>query len=245
MGNKQGSSARGERHAPAHPAEYAKCLSSIDPLPFFPNLARRLRGPTNAVVLTYLEILHPTPQDPNGDYLNVPVGLDCDSAAEDLQISRRTLHIAFHCLASWFKEESERVRAERAGRAFINPAHSVNGQIKFYSIVGPSGWNPGQSVSIKRNHQALQAAFSALHPLCFPVIETVPTQQDQSRILPLSRICASRRSLCDVLREVMPNWGDRRVERWDRWRRLEGREPTNLRRMRQATSSLDVVTPRE
>src|ERR1035437_3795756 len=75
--------------------------STIDPLPFLPNLARTLHGPTLSLVLTYLEIHHPAPESESGPYSSLssaPIMLDCDQACADLGISNRTLHIALNCL---------------------------------------------------------------------------------------------------------------------------------------------------
>lgn len=232
MANKRIKTPLGERPNPVHPSEYVKPLSSIDPLPFFPNLARQLRGPTNAIVLTYLEMLHPAPQDSNGEPTNDPVTIDCDQACEDLQISRRTLHIAFHCLCNWFSTEDARGRAERAGRAFINSDHDRYGSVKAYSVVGPKGWHPRQTVFIKRNLPRLYSIFrdAELSQLCLLSIEsTLTSESPNSPILTASRLI---RSLPSLLAGLMPDWGDRRAERWDRWRRENGKKSNNPGRMR-------------
>jgi hypothetical protein len=245
MANKRHKSPIGERPQVFRPSEYIDEESTIDPLPLFPGIVRQLRGPTNAMVLTYLEMVHPAPQDSNGAYLTLPVTIDCDCAARDLQISRRTLHIALHCLATWFLTEERRGRAERAGRAFINESHSQQGTIKPYSIVGPSVIRlPHIVLKIKRNWPRINAIFhtAGLDDLQY---QRFSSDLSANPLTTEMAIYAPSLSLPAILQRVMPNWGDRRVERWDRWRRLEGREPTNLRRMRQATSSLDVVTPRE
>jgi hypothetical protein len=248
MATRPSSSPKGERPEPSHPAEYVRHLSAIDPLPFFPNLARALRGPTNALVLTYLEMLHPAPQDLNGRIVGPSVALDCDQICEDLQISRRTLHIALSCLGTWWRTEEARGRAERVGRAFLNLQHSLHGSVKFYSIVGPQGWRPGSIVIIKRNAAHLQSLLQRVFLLDWPQAVIDPTQTHESHsssIMSAGPSLSSLLSLPEILRVVLPDWGDRRAERWDRWRREHGRKPTNVSRMRMARSASDVGTPSE
>jgi hypothetical protein len=212
--------------------------STIDPLPYFPNIVRQVRGPTNAMVLTYLEMIHPCPQDANGAILDRPVTVDCDQACQDIQISRRTLHVALRCLGAWFLTEDQRQRAERVARAFINENHSLHGTVKFYSIVGPKEFfAAGIRLSIKRNQPHLQTLFRRAGLICLstPIVSEpsvgLHDWQDAS-------ICASSRSLPSLLAEVMPAWGDRRAERWDRWRRANGKKSANPGRMRDAKKSV-------
>ena len=245
MANKRHKPPIGERPQVYRPTEYIDEASAIDPLPMFPGIIRQLRGPTNAMVLTYLEMVHPSPQDAKGAHLNLPVTIDCDYAARDLQISRRTLHIALHCLATWFLTEERRGRAERVGRAFINESHSQQGTIKPYSVVGPSVIRlPHILLHIKRNWPRINAILhtAGLNDLQY---EQFPSDLSANPLTAKIAIGAPSSSLSDVLQRVMPAWGDRRAERWDRWRRAEGRKPTNLKRMRKATSSLDVGTSGE
>ena len=59
--------------------------STIEPLPYFPNLKSQLRGVTASLVLTYLEIHHPAPRDSNGTILAGPgnprLGRRCSRSA--------------------------------------------------------------------------------------------------------------------------------------------------------------------
>jgi hypothetical protein len=246
MANKRYKAPVGEDFKPLRQAEYVIGTSSIDPLPYFPGLARALRGPTNAMVLTYLEMLHPAPQDANGDPTNEPVTIDCDQACEDIQVSRRTLHVALRCLSTWFLTEHMRSRAERAGRAFINEFHSLYPNIKAYSVVGPKvSSQPHVRLSLKRNVPRLNALFqiAGVAFLQSPSALTLSINIPAPVIIGVSAYRSPVLSLPSLLQSIMPDWGDRRRERWDRWRRENGRKPTNLSRMRDGkigVGSLDL-----
>src|ERR1700721_572085 len=210
---------------------YKQEVSTIDPPPPFPNLVRQVRGPTNAMVLTYIEMIYPCPQDANGAVLDRAVTIDCDQACRDIQVSRRTLHVALRCLGAWYLTEGDLGRAERAGRAFINADHSLHGPVKIYSIVGSKCFSQPHSIlSVKRNWPRLNAIFAStkLAFLQYPFVSTpfganhVPMNDDTGAT---SR-CAS------ILARVMPDWGDRRAERWDRWGGGSGKKTRNPGRMR-------------
>ena len=210
-------------------------MPDLDPLPYFPAFAKQLRGPTNAMVLTYLEMCHPAPQDPNGAILDRPVTIDCDAACERLQISRRTLHVALRCLGAWFLTEDARGRAERVARAFINADHSRYGMVKFYSVVGSRHFfDPGRQLSIKRNFPHFNALFqrSGLAPQLSDVYSAVSCDSPNPPFNEIGASSCSARSLPELLRKAMPAWGDRRAERWERWRRETGKKSSNPGRMR-------------
>ena len=218
-------------------AGYAQELSTIDPLPYFPNIVRQVRGPTNAMVLTYLEMIHPAPQDENEAILDRAVTIDCDQACQDIQVSRRTLHVALRCLGAWYLTEDLRGRAERAGRVFINTDHSLNGVIKCYSVVGSKDFLAAHNrIAIKRNLPHLNALFdrAGMPYLQCPVVSTLSAT---SRNVAKSGICATGRC-ASALAQMMPRWGDRRADRWDRWRRENGKKSRNPGRMRDAKKSV-------
>lgn len=219
-------------------------MPAIEPLPYCPSLAKTLHGPTLALVLTYLEIHHPAQQEPksgNSALKDAPLIIDCDIVCDALGVSRRTLHIAFSCLGCWWSTEDDRGRAARAGREFLNPKHSLgpsgHDPVKIYSFTGSRAYAFPRKLAMRRNYSKLVSLFSAsrLIPLDFPCLAD-------------ERVCASLstvRVLPEILERALVTWGDRRADRWDRWRRLEGRKPTNVKRMRQARSSLDVGNPSE
>jgi len=142
---------------PKYPCDYPARPSGLPPVPYHPNLKRELRSVTAAMVLTYLEIYYPAPQDASGAVLRAPVTLHLDRVSEDLQISRRTLFTALCVLAARWGSEEARGRAARAGREFLNPAHTRNGHWKFYSVTGAIGYVPSTIVQLRRNFPVLSA----------------------------------------------------------------------------------------
>ena len=208
-------------------------MDAIEPLPYYSSLAKVLHGPTLALVLTYLEFHHPAQQDsPDGrpGSRNDPIIIDCDTACQALGISRRTLHIAFNCLGCWWSTEEARGRAARVGREFLNPAHSLppkgHDPVKIYSVTGTKAWQTHRSIAIRRNFQKLAS-----------VLVQAGIISSNNHLAPNVDVCAighSVSNLPQILRSVLPDWGDRRAERWERWRRETGRKSSNPGRMRGA-----------
>ena len=212
-------------------------MPSTDPIPYHAQLAKTLHGPTLALVLTYLEIHHPIPQDPTDGpqtLRNAPVTIDCDLVCADLGISRRTLHIALNCLGCWWKTEVDRVRGARAGREFLNPDHAGppkgHDPVKIYSVTGSRAYAFPRTLTIRRNPSKLASTLqsSGISRLDCPC-------------LPFEAIGATGQSVCtspEMLQSVLPNWGDRRADRWERWRRENGKKSQNPGRMRGAKKSV-------
>ena len=225
-----------EVHIAHHVGDFT---STIDPLPYFPDLAKTLHGPTLALVLTYLEFHHPTPAGAaglNSSLSSAPITLDCDQACADLGISRRTLHIALSCLGCWWSTEEARSRAARAGREFLNLAHSLppkgHDPVKIYSVTGSKAWQTHRSLAVRRNYSKLASILAQAR--------IIP---DQSHLVANGDTCAPSSTvsyLPHILAKLMPNWGDRRAERWDRWRRENGKKSRNPGRMRKSVRSPDV-----
>src|ERR1039458_4713752 len=153
----------GECDTPMRPPKVPMLRSTIEPLPYFPNLKGQLRGVTASLMLTYLEIHHPAPRDSNGTILTAPVTLNLDAVAADLQVSNRTLCVTLCVLCAWWPTEEARGRAARAGREFINADHSRYGRIKFYSATGSKTWRPGTSIRIRRNFAHLTCCPADQH----------------------------------------------------------------------------------
>jgi len=65
--------------------------STIPPVPYHPNLKLALNSVTASILLTYLETHHPAPPAAPGRLSSLPVTIDLDQVAQDLQLSRRTL----------------------------------------------------------------------------------------------------------------------------------------------------------
>jgi hypothetical protein len=164
----------GEHNTPMRPSKAPMPRSTIEPLPYFPALCRVLSGVTISLVVSYLEIHHPSPEPDFQSFTghqNPPIFLDCDRAALDLGVSRRTLHVSLCCLCTWWPSESERQRAARAGREFLNPDHSRYGRLKFYSATGSKTWRPGTIIRLRRNfgHLAKLLQNAGIATLAVPV----------------------------------------------------------------------------
>ena len=213
-------------------------MSPIDPLPYFPTLAKVLHGPTISLVMTYLEIYHQSPQD-SVDRLpecspgasDAPFTIDCDTVSEHLGISRRTLHIALTCLGCWWKDEDARSRAARAGREFLNLQHSNTPRrgydtVKIYSVTGSKAYTTHRILALRRNLPKTQSVLvsAGLRP------QQDPFMQEDDVCAPSSSVL----SLPQILLKMLPDWSDRRAERWDRWRRENGKTTRAYSRMRGA-----------
>lgn len=215
-------------------------MASNDPIPYHARLAKTLHGPTLALVLTYLEIHHSTPQDsPDGrqTLANGPVIIDCDLVCADLGISRRTLHIALSCLGAWWKNEFERSRAARSGREFLNERHSLkptgHDPVKSYSVTGSKAYAFPRTLTIRRNPAKLAnlmqiASIEHFNVPCSAFPATGAT------VLSVS-------NLPHILQSVLPNWQDRRSDRWERWRRENGKKSRNPGRMRGAKDVREML----
>ena len=212
-------------------------MPDLAPIPYFAGLAKVLHGPTLALVLTYLEMFHPSSQDsldPQSSPSDGPVMIDCDIASAALGTSRRTLHIALSCLGCWWSTEAQRAQAARVGREFLNPNHSLkptgHDPVKIYSVTGTKAWQTHRFVTIRRNIPKLAS-----------VLVQAGIFTDQSHLVANVETCApssSVPSLPAILHKLMPDWGDRRAERWDRWRRETGKKSQNPGRMRGAKKSV-------
>lgn len=210
-------------------------MDANEPIPYYAGLAKVLHGPTLALTLTYLEWHHPAPQGspegiPGPD--NAPVIIDCDEVSAALGVSRRTLHIALSCLGRCWSAEEDRVRAARAGREFLNPAHSLkpsgHDPVKCYSFTGPRSYSRPQILAMRRNHGKLSSILSQAG-----IIADQPQIPANCGTSATVSTVPSLPSLPDILRSVLPDWGDRRAERWERWRRENGKKSRNPGRMRQ------------
>ena len=206
-------------------------MDAIDPLPYYAGLAKVLHGPTLALVLTYLEFEYPAPQEPSDGHpgaQNEPVMLDCDSACTALGVSRRTLHVALSCLGVLWSTEDGRSRAARVDREFLNPDHSRFDPVKLYSFTGSKAYTePERKLAMRRNIPKLDAVLTLAG-----ILPTLGSQTRDMQHVDISARCHSPRKLPVILHSVLPNWGDRRSERWDRWRRETGRKSQNPGRMR-------------
>jgi hypothetical protein len=241
MANQYGKPMEGERHTPKYPRDYPASPSGLQPLPFYPNLKRELRSVTGALVLTYLEIYHPPSQDTSGAVLCAPVTLHLDQVSEDLQISRRTLFTALCVLAARWGSEEARGRAARAGREFLNPAHSVNGRLKCYSVTGAIGYIPHTIVKLRRNFPLLstvlqKAGIISLTQQEFIGIDRFETFDAAAISAATVHILAQKESPSEILLRASVLAGDRRSTRYPRRRAAveAGLAPASSLKMRRS-----------
>ena len=197
--------------------------SAIEPLPYFPNLKGQLRGVTASLVLTYLEIHHPAPRDPNRAILTTPVTLNLDAVAADLQVSRRTLLVTLSVLCVWWPTEEGRCRAARASREFLNPDHIRYGPWKFYSATGSKTWRPGTIIQLRRNFAYLtwllrQAGIATLAVPATTIAFPVPAMAESGVSASTARAQQQKMSIAEkVLRSSVLS-GDQRETRHSRLR---------------------------
>ena len=227
MANQYGRPMEGERHTPKYPRDYPALPSGLQPLPYYPNLKRELRSVTGALVLTYLEIYHPPSQDASGAHLCAPVTLHLDQISEDLQISRRTLFTALCVLAARWGSEEACARAARAGREFLNPAHTINGQVKCYSVTGAIGYIPHTTVQLRRNFPLIsfmlqKAGITSLVHQEFIGIDHFKTLDAAAISAPTAHILAQKESPSKILLRTSVLAGDRRNIRYPRLRAAVG-----------------------
>ena len=198
----------GERYKAKYQRDYPALPSGLLPLPFYPNLKRELRSVTAVLVLTYLEAYYPTPQDASGALLRAPVTLHLDQISEDLQISRRTLFTALCVLAARWGSEETRGRAARAGREFLNPAHTRNGHWKFYSVTGAVGYVPSTIVQLRRNFPLLsallqKAGITSLTQQEFISTDHFKTLDDDAISAPTAHNLTPKESLSEILSSAL------------------------------------------
>ena len=186
--------------------------STIEPLPYFPNLHRCIHGVTASLVLTYLEIHHPAPRDSNGTILTIPLTLSLDTVAADLQVSRRTLCVSLSVICTWWPTERARLRAACASREFLNRDHSRCGQWKFYSATGPKTWRQGTIIQLRRDfrHLSMLIQDAGIATLAVPVPAIaipVPTLAENGVSASAAYASCKKESLADILLRASVLWG--------------------------------------
>jgi hypothetical protein len=213
----------GEGDKSARPSSVPMLPSTIEPLPYFPNLHRCIHSVTASLVLTYLEIYHPAPRDSNGTILTAPITLNLDAVAADLQVSRRTLCVCLSVLCTWWPTDMARLRAARCCREFVNPDHSRYGPLKFYSATGSKTWRPGTIIQLRRNFASLSMLLqdAGIATLAVPVPTiAIPVPKLAENGVSASAAYASckKESIADILLRASVLAGDRRKTRYQRLR---------------------------
>lgn len=128
---------------------------------YCPRLNLHLKSVIACLLVSYLEIHHPAPEDASGRVSSLPVIIDLDQISRDLHFSRRTLRLNFCQIAVWVRSEAERSRAARAGREFLKPSHTRYGKIKLYSLVGRNSDSAGIRLQLRRNKPYLDSILEA------------------------------------------------------------------------------------
>jgi hypothetical protein len=211
----------GERNTPVQPTKVPMVRSTIEPLPYFPNLHRHIRGVTASLVLTYLEIHHPAPRGLNGAILTTAVTLNLDAVAADLQVSRRTLLVTLSVLCAWWLTEEAQCRAARASREFLNPDHARYGQWKFYSATGSKTWRPGTIIQLRRNFAHLtwllqQAGIATLAVPVPAIAFPVPAPTESGVSASSAHAQQQEMSIAEIVLRTSALSGDRRSTRHPR-----------------------------
>ena len=79
---------------------------------------------------------------------SLPVTLDLDAVAADLQVSGRTLWSAFSVLCTWWPTEVARLAQPAPVVSFSTLDHSRYRRWKFYSATGSKTWRPGTIIQL-------------------------------------------------------------------------------------------------
>jgi hypothetical protein len=82
---------------------------------------------------------------------------------------------------------------------------------------------------MRRNYSKLDATLTIAG-----IIPASHTQTHSTEDHGLSASSQTVSSLPHILQSLLPDWGDRRAERWERWRRETGKKSRNPGRMRGA-----------
>ena len=182
--------------------------SDMPPLPYWPNLRLAVPQTTAVMCLTYLEIMHPAPQDTPERLVSLPVEVDLDTMSGALNVHRRTLYRALSVLCTWYRLESDRWSAARAQREFIAPLHTVTGKTKFYSVVGAKSWQHPTRIIVRRN---LPFFAESMRKCCIPfplralIVDenapNAPTQQQHSALAKDSQFDETGATPCSLIRE--------------------------------------------
>lgn len=123
-------------------------LSTIQPLPFWPNLKANLRSHGAALLLIYLEVHFPASQDSP----NAPVLVDVDRTRSDLVLSPNAFHQASSRIGVCWRSVRQLRVARQVGREFFTRATLGAGALKPYSYLAISR----DKWELRRNTQRLK-----------------------------------------------------------------------------------------
>jgi hypothetical protein len=197
--------------------------STIGPIPYYPELRRKLRWHGPAILLVYLEIYHPEIQS--------PLFVDLRRIQVDLVVGRELFWTYFNPLGTVFQKPEDLWRAQRSRREFIRPDHQHNGVWRCYSLTRVRE----DIYELRRNKPLIQNLIANCTPTAklsqsieLPAIPPTDTAQPEesgrfttfSREIPVAENFgapmfgmgpkAAAAQLVSELAEVNPFLGDRR-----------------------------------
>ena len=227
---------------------------TIGAIPYFPALKEMLPNVTCAVLVTYLEMRFPAPQDHPG----FPVTVSCESVCRDLRVSRRTLGLSLHAIARVYKEESNRWRCARAYREFIQQHHRKKGTRKLYSVVCDYNLERAHTFILRRNIPLLHATFancgiSASSLAGWAKASSEPGMHETKGATELTKVAAAPllvsapRTLAEILLSASQLSGDRRSTRYPRQRKAvaDGLASPDVLEVKRAKGKLHLPTENE
>jgi hypothetical protein len=182
-----------------------------------------------ALVITYLEMHHPSPPPESGRRYGLPVEVNFARMADELAVDRRTLGIALLCVSTWFEDERVRLGAVRAGREFLNLKHSRFAKLKLYSIVAPRAWRSLETLTLRRNWPQLTRTLEECRVT--PNVSHETPCGKTAAVLPrlIEHFAAARPSSLQTLPEILMRGvelaQDRRKTRYVRLRRAMKHDP--------------------
>jgi hypothetical protein len=191
-------------------------------VPYWPTLKLAVGSVNAALVVTYLEMRHPSPAPEPGRRYGLPVTVDFARMADELAVDRRTLGLAFMCISTWYGSEVQRIGAVRAGREFLNLKHSRFPRHKLYSIVAAREWKSLRALTLRRNWPLLTKTLedAGITSICAvpgpsPLPRALPCQDLEKYSAPPSTLS----TLPEILLHGVELAGDRRRTRYSRLRK--------------------------
>lgn len=197
------------------------------PIPYYPALKIVTGTPLAAILMVYLEVHYPAPQDSSNQRLqrvtSLPVTLDSERICADLQVNRRTLVFTLSILSVWFSGEAQRMRAHGASREFIQPEHNTHPKIKPYSVTGSRVFVRPFVIQLRRNMPRVQALLSAANlvistPINELALKVHPENCAASAPVFSPKLQPETSRIVELLERASVLAGDRRKVRYTRLR---------------------------
>jgi len=232
-------------------------------IPYFPKLIDIVPNITSAVLVTYLEMRNPAPQD----HPAFPVTVSAETVCRELRITRRTLALTLYALSRVFQTEEKRHAAARGAREFTLSHCTRYPKTKIYSLVTDYNLFRFHTLILRRNTILLREAFLTL-PTSITSGDTClrlnldPSRQATQPARDAARnrvrddtdragapmLVSSPETLSDILLKASVLSGDRRSERYPRLRKavasgLEDRKVLSAKQPKKKTTLNTGVQP--